>query len=363
MKFVLSSLTNYTMRHIILVLTAILFSCGSDHYTIEDFSKVEKIDTHMHLNSADPALTQQARDDNFKLLTVNVDVDDYVSVDDQEKFALQQIKQSPDNLEYLTAFTLEGWDSPEWSENVISRLQNSFKEGALGIKLWKNIGMVYKDSAGQFIMIDNPRFDPIIEYIIKQDKTVMGHLGEPKNCWLPLEEMTVNNDRSYFKNNPEYHMYLHPEYPSYEDQINARDRLLERHPDMRFVGAHLGSLEWDVDELAKRLVKFPNMAVDMAARIPHLQHQTISNREKVRQFFIDYQDRLIYATDSGISEDSNPDNERKDLHNTWIKDWKYFVSDSTLTSPHVNGEFQGLKLPRNVIDKIYRENAKRWFKM
>jgi predicted TIM-barrel fold metal-dependent hydrolase len=175
--------------------------------------------------------------------------------------------------------------------------------------------------------------------------------------------MTVNNDRTYFKNNPEYHMYLHPEYPSYEDQINARDRLLEKHPDMRFVGAHLGSLEWDVRELATRLEKFPNMAVDMAARIPHLQHQTRLDREKVRQFFIDYQDRIIYATDSGISENSNPENERKDLHNTWLNDWRYFVGDSTMTSPYVNGEFQGLKLPKKVIDKIYRENAKKWFKM
>lgn len=351
------------MRHIIIVFTAVLFSCSSDYYSIEDFSKVEKIDTHMHLNCADPALTQQARADNFKLLTVNVDVNDYVSVEDQEKFALQQIQQSPDNLQYLTAFTLQNWNSPEWTNEVIARLENSFKQGALGIKLWKNIGMAYKDSADQFIMIDNPRFDPIIEYIIKQDKTVMAHLGEPKNCWLPIEEMTVNNDRSYFKDHPEYHMYLHPEYPSYEDQINARDHLLEKHPDMRFVGAHLGSLEWDVHEIAKRLDKFPNMAVDMAARIPHLQHQTISDREKVRQFFIDYQDRLIYATDSGIEEGSNPDNERKGLHNVWIKDWKYFVTDSTMTSPHVNGEFRGLKLPREVINKIYRENARRWFKM
>jgi hypothetical protein len=52
--------------------------------------------------------------------------------------------------------------------------------------------------------------------------------------------MTVNNDRNYFKNHPEYHMYLHPEYPTYDDQINARDRFVEKHPDMRFVGAHLG---------------------------------------------------------------------------------------------------------------------------
>jgi hypothetical protein len=351
------------MRKFIPILAAILFSCDADHYTSADFSRVEKIDTHMHLNSDDPALAQQARVDNFKLLTVNVDVSDYPSVVDQERFALQQIKQSPDDVEYLTAFTLQKWESGEWADEVISRLKNSFDKGALGIKLWKNIGMVYKDSNDQFIMIDDPKFDPVIEYIISQDKTVMGHLGEPKNCWLPLEQMTVNNDRTYFMNNPEYHMYLHPEYPSYDDQINARDRFIERHPDMRFVGAHLGSLEWDVDELALRLDRFSNMAVDMAARIPHLQHQTRLDREKVRQFFIKYQDRIIYATDSGISEGSNSENEKKDLHNTWFNDWKYFVTDSTLTSPHVNGDFQGLRLPKKVVDKIFRENARRWFKM
>jgi hypothetical protein len=97
----------------------------------------------------------------------------------------------------------------------------------------------------------------------------------------------------------------------------------------------------------------------MAARIPHLQHQTKLDREKVRQ----YQDRIIYATDSGISADSNAENEKTSLHETWLNDWKYFVTDETLTSAHVNGEFKGLKLPREVIDKIYRFNAERWFKM
>ena len=160
-------------------------------------------------------------------------------------------------------------------------------------------------------MIDDPKFDPVIQFIINQDKTVMAHIGEPKNCWLPLDQMTVNNDRKYFKNHPEYHMYLHPEYPSYDDRINARDSFVEKHPDMRFVGAHFGSLEWDVDEFAKRLDRFPNMAVDMAAHIPHIQLQTKLNGEKVREFLIRYQDRIIYATDSGISQDSDPENEEK----------------------------------------------------
>ena len=92
-------------------------------------------------------------------------------------------------------------------------------------------------------------------------------------------------------------MFLHPEYPSYEDQINARDHLLELHPDLIFIGCHLGSLEWNVDELAKRLDKFPNMAVDMAARICHLQYQSQRTAIKVRDFCIKYQDRLLYGTD------------------------------------------------------------------
>jgi hypothetical protein len=350
------------LTYTIAVLTALL-SCSTDHYSVDDYYNVKKIDTHVHLNAEDLSLAVLAQEDNFKLLTVNVDVPDYPTLEDQERFALYQIKHFPDRINFLTAFTLARWDSSDWAEQTISRLQKSFDKGALGVKLWKNIGMVYKDSSGHFIMIDNPRFDPVIEYIIQQDKTILGHLGEPKNCWLPLDKMTVNNDRTYFKNNPEYHMYLHPEYPSYEDQINARDRFLERHQDMRFVGAHLGSLEWDVDELAKRLDKFPNMAVDLAARIPHLQHQAKLNREKVRLFLIKYQDRIIYASDSDISPNSNSENKKKELHETWFNDWKYFATDEMLTSPHVTGEFRGLKLPKKVIDKIYRLNAIKWFKM
>jgi hypothetical protein len=338
-------------------------SCTNEYYTQDDFYSVEKIDTHIHINSESTAFADQAKADKFLLLDVSVDVPDYPNVLEQQRLALLQIKQNPNQVKYLTAFDLSGWDSTNWADKTIAQLKTSFGHGALGIKLWKNIGMVYKDSAGHFIMIDNPTFDPVIQFIIDQDKTVMGHLGEPKNCWLPLEQMTVNNDRNYFKEHPEYHMFLHPEYPSYDDQINARDRFLERHPAMRFVGAHLGSLEWDVDELAKRLDKFPKMAVDMAARISHLQHQTVLNREKVRTFFINYQDRLTYGSDSGISDTTHLAQQKKDLHETWLAHWNYFVTDEKMKAEEVTGEFQGLKLPKKVIDKIFRENAVRWFKI
>lgn len=340
-----------------------VFSCGDEYYRLEDFSSVKKIDTHTHHNAESTALAEQAKADNFLLLAVNVDVPDYPSLGEQQRLALLQKEKFPEQIEFLSAFTLTDWDSEHWTEQTIQQLKTSFEKGALGIKLWKNIGMEYKDAAGKFIMADNPKFDEVIQFVIDQDKTVMAHLGEPKNCWLPIEEMTVNNDRNYFKEHPQYHMYLHPEFPSYEDQINARDHFIAKHPDMRFVGAHLGSLEWDVDELAKRLDKFPNMAVDMAARIGHLQYQSIANYDQVRNFLINYQDRLIYATDSGISASSDPETTKNNLHQTWMEDWKYFTTDQVMTAEEVNGEFRGLKLPKSVIDKIYYANAIHWFKM
>ena len=350
--------------HLIFASMIVAFSPDQSEqfYSMEDFSKVRKIDTHTHHNSESTALAEAGIESNFFLLTVNVDAPSYPELPEQLRLALHQKAKNPAHLDFLSTISLEDWSSPDWAEKEIARIRDSFEKGALGIKIWKNIGMTYKDENGKFIMADHPRLEPIFRFLIEQDKTLMAHLGEPRNCWLPLEEMTVNNDRTYFKEHPEYHMYLHPEYPSYEQQVEARDNLLAKFPQIRFVGAHLGSVEWNVDELAKRLDRFPNMAVDMAARIGHLQFQSQKDREKVRDFIIKYQDRLIYGTDLGIS--GNPDAERvkANAKATWLEDWKYFVSEDWMEVAEVNGGFQGLKLPKEVVDKIYFHNAVKWFR-
>jgi hypothetical protein len=343
-----------------LILVCVLGGCAK-FYSEEDFGRVQKVDTHVHLNAPITAIEEQAEQDNFLLLNVNVDVPSYPPMPEQRKLAAWHNEKFPDRVRFLSAFDLKDWNSPEWEDQTIESLDSSFRQGAIGIKVWKNIGMVYRDSSGAFIMIDNPRFDAVINFVISKNKTVMGHLGEPKNCWLPLDQMTVNNDRNYFRDHPEYHMFLHPEYPTYEQQIAARDNFLARHPNIRFVGAHLGSLEWSLEELGSRLDKFPGMAVDMAARISHLQHLTVQNNKAVRDFFIKYQDRLIYATDSGIEDISDPGATKSRLHDTWTAHWKYFVTQDEMTASEVTGSFNGLHLPAEVVDKIYYHNAIRWF--
>lgn len=336
-------------------------SSSSEFYTIDDFKSVEKYDTHVHINVYDTAFINLAKEDNFKLLTVNVNPSSYPTVDDQENVALEMIKTYPERVAYATTFTVKDWGTDKWLPQTLAYLKASFEKGAIGVKIWKNIGMELRDKDGKFVMVNDPRIDPVLDFIEKSNVTLVGHLGEPKNAWLPVDQMTVSGDKSYFSKHPEYHMYLHPEYPSYDDQVNTRDNMLEKHPNIRFVGVHLGSLEWDVDELAKRLDKFPNMAVDMAERICHLQYQTVKSRQKVYDFMVKYQDRLIYATDNGVAKGSNPAEYKKRIHERRLSDWRYFVTDDDMNVPDFEAKLKGLKLPKGVIDKIYRSNAEKWF--
>jgi len=334
---------------------------GGSYYSINDFVTVLKYDTHVHLNVDDTTFIKQAKADNFRLLTVNVNPAYYPPIEEQRSIAIRLVKAYPNRVAYATTFSLDNWDSDEWQQKQLSYLKESFDKGAIAVKVWKNVGMELKDKNGKFVMIDNPRFDTLIDYLSKNHIPLIGHLGEPKNAWLPLEQMTIKGNQSYFSKHPEYHMYLHPDYPTYDDQIQARDHMLEKHPDLKFIGAHLGSLEWSIEELAKRLDKFPNMAVDMAARLSGLQYQAVTNWKGVRDFFIKYQDRLIYATDLEAGGTINAPELEKRVHESWMRDWNFFVSDAIMHSSGFDEEFKALKLPKSIVDKIYHRNAEKWF--
>jgi predicted TIM-barrel fold metal-dependent hydrolase len=322
------------------------------------FDEVPKIDAHLHFNTDRPALIEQAKTDHFHLLTINTEVPFFPDINQQSNIARAH---SQEPLDYITTFSTKNWGIPGWQQQAIQKIQHDIDHGAVGVKVWKNIGMALQADEGQFIMIDDPSFSPILDYLEQHSIPLLAHLGEPKNCWLPVEEMTVSSDRDYFQNHPEYHMYKHPEYPSYEQQIQARDRMLENHPDLRFIGAHLASLEWSVGRLANWLDRFPNTAVDLAERICHLQHQAVDDYDKVRNFLINYQDRILYGTDVIDCNEKSAAQLKKHIHNLWSKHWHFFQSSDLIQSTKVSGTFKGMQLPDQVMKKIFGENALRWY--
>lgn len=350
-----------TFAFILVISTLALFSCQNNYYSINDFGSVEKIDSHFHIYTDKNVSQEQAQKDNFKLFAINTYSGGCERVVEAHQW-LTAIKQtSPNNFAFSATFCLEGWDDPAWAENTISWIDQCVADGANSVKVWKNVGMEFRDKDSILVMIDDPQFDPVFKHLAEKGIPLVGHLGEPKNCWLPVNDMTTNNDKRYFTEHPQYHMFKHPEFPSYQEQMGARDQMLEKNPDLTFIGCHLASLEWSVDTLAEFLDRFPNAAVDMAARMGQLFYQTRENREKVRNFFIKYQDRLLYGTDI-IDRGQEKQSFQNNLHETWMRDWEYLVTDHPMTSNLIDGDFQGLQLPKEVVDKIYADNFKHWFK-
>ncbi len=330
------------------------------HYSMEDFTKVRKLDAHVHVNVTDAAFLAQAREDGFELMSINVDYPDFPKLADQRSAAISQLKADPARFHWATTFSMQGFGRKDWADEVGAAIAADATEGAKAVKIWKNVGMKERDG-GKLVMLDDARISPVAEQVRKSGLTLIGHQGEPHNCWLPLDQMTTDNDREYFKNHPQYHMYLHPEMPGYEDQIRARDNFVAAHPELRFVGAHLGSLEYDVDRIAAFLDRFPNTHVDMAARMSQVQYQSVRDYEKVRSFFIKYQDRVLYGTDLTMNPGADAGEFKRQAHEVWTRDWRYLATEESQRVEIIKADVKGLALPREVIDKVYYSNSKRAF--
>ena len=334
---------------------------AESHYSRADFDKVPKIDTHMHLHNPESGFVDAARRHKFKVLTINVDYPDFSTLDEQFRVAVALHTVFPTTVAFAGTFSASGFDSPGWLEGTERRIDAAMQAGAVGIKVWKNFGMSVRDSQGKLVMLDDPRLKPVFDYMEAKGITLLDHQGEPYNCWLPLDKMSVNNDREYFKAHPQYHMFLHPEMPSWQDQMAARDRMLDAHPRLHFVGMHMASLERDVDELAAFLDRYPGAMVDIAARIGQIQEQSQRDREKVRRFFIRYQDRLLYGTDEAQEPTESGSDMARETEKAWRAQWRFFTSADTFTVYDLDKPVQGLALPSGVIDKLYHLNAERAF--
>jgi predicted TIM-barrel fold metal-dependent hydrolase len=369
------------MRRVLVLLTAVAAAVAltpgatvpaiaqGDAMTVDQVLKMPKIDAHAHIGGVSPghlrAFVAFLEKYNLRWLNICVGGMDWGRLSRQIGSAQALHAAHPDRIAWATSFTVTNWGQADWAKAANATIDDGFAGGAVAVKIWKDVGMVLKDPDGKYVMADDPRLDPVFGAMAKNGRTLVAHLGEPRNCWLPVDQMTVDGDRRYFAAHPEYHGLLHPEIPNYEVQIAARDRMLERHPTLRVVGCHLGSLEYDVDELAKRLDKYPSFAVDLSARIVHLQ---IQPREKVRAFLVKYQDRLLYGTDvqfgrgSG-AEGADPAKALARLAATYESDAMWFATDQELALENVRAGFKsrGVALPEPVLRKIYYENAKQWY--
>ena len=345
-----------------------------EYYSSADFIKSPKYDAHIHYHTFDDLYVRKAKKANISLLSINTDFN-YHPLDSQFEISQFFHQRYPQSFNFIGTFDASAFSSKTFAEDAVAQIKKCMAAGARGVKIWKNIGMVLKNDAGQFIMADDPVFDPIFAFLQKEKIPLLAHLGEPRKCWLPLERMSPGMGLEYFSKNPDYHMYLHPEVPSYEQQIMARDRILERYPELIFVGAHLGNMEWNLEEVAKRFDRYQNFYIDLSSRFAYIFEQTLQNRNDVIDFFKTYQNRILYGSDCFVSRY----NSRKWMYlfckylphvymnllfqKTYHEIKQHWLFLSTDQIVNIGKMFkpkhiEGLKLSKDIIDCIFYENIR-----
>lgn len=318
---------------------------------------VNKIDVHAHYKYERDYLAAFFKKWNMQGVLVDVSISDTVGVNRSWDEYVAHTKAQPDLFFLCSSLIGVGIDAPDFAEKQIQRIKEEIVAGALMVKVWKNFGMVTKDASGKFIQIDDARLQPIWDFLRARNIPVMAHIGEPVQAWRSLDDPN-NPHYGYYMDHPEYHAYQHPEIPSYETIITARDNWIANNPELKILCAHMGSMSHDVTMVAERLDKFPNIYVEPAARFGDLVGQ---DSDKVRAFFEKYQDRIMFGTDYGTSrpQDGMTNDELKaeeqNLDASYQRLWTYVATKDSVAE---RGQKNiGLGLPINILNKFYHQNV------
>lgn len=257
---------------------------------------------------------------------------------------------------------------PDFVPRVVRMLGRCKKMGVVGLKIEKGLGLYYKDQDGKLLRVDDERLSPIFEEAGRLFLPVAIHVADPKAFWLP-------NDG---KNERHEELDVHPGWSfhgkdvySWEELQRQFSVLVRRHRKTVFVGVHFGNAAEEPDRVARMLSECPNYYIDTAARIPEFGRHP---PRKMHEFFIRFQDRILFGTDLGVGpkrvmlgssgdEEPGPAEERRFFNASF----RYFETwDRSFDHPTpIQGRWKisGIGLPSKVLRKIYCANAVKVYKL
>jgi predicted TIM-barrel fold metal-dependent hydrolase len=242
-------------------------------------------------------------------------------------------------------------------------IERAHRQGARGLKLLKTLGLYLRESitSGKLVEIDDPRFDPMWDACGQLNMPVAIHVSDPLAFFTPTDR---NNERyEELSNHPDWSFHG-GDFPSNAQLLAARNRVFAKHPKTQFVVLHVGNFAENLANVAESLDRFPNMSVDIAARIGELGRQP----RTARKFFEKYQDRIVFGTDATPHGDAFPQQVFNDrLYEIYYRfletDDEYFDYAPAEIPPQGRWRIYGINLPEEILRKVYFENAARQLHM
>jgi len=232
-------------------------------------------------------------------------------------------------------------DDPDFGARWAGRLADAVGAGAQGLKVFKSLGLFYRDRSDVLIQIDDPRLDPVWAAAGELGIPVLIHSADPVAFFWPLD---AHNERwEELQAHPDWHFYG-GDYPSFIELIEAQLRVVARHPETTFVSAHVLSYSEHLRYVAQQLDAYPNLYVDIGARLGEMGRQPYT----ARWFLTDYADRVLFGTDA---------RPHPEVYRTYFRCLE--TADEYFEYGSDQGRYRiyGLYLPDEVLRKVYYENA------
>ena len=260
--------------------------------------------------------------------------------------SLKNVKENaPTRFGLFVNIDFETIDEADFASEQVALIDQAVQDGVMGLKVYKSLGLTDRDKNGTRIAVNDPRLDPIWKACGDNNIPVLIHTGEPASFWHPKDKF---NER-WLELRQKPNRYRDPETnPSFEEVLAEQHDIFRKHPNTTFINAHLGWMGNDLDRLGAHLDTYPNVVTEIGAVLAELGRQP----KRARQFFIDYQDRILFGKDSyRVSE-----------YYTYFRvletDDEYF---DYYRKRHAHWKIYGLALPDSILKKLYYKNALRLF--
>ena len=255
-------------------------------------------------------------------------------------------ENQPDRIGLFVNVDFNSIDVENHIESQVKIIRNAVAKGAIGLKVYKSLGLTNKDSKGNRVRVDDERLGPIWEVCGELNIPVLIHSADPFQFWLPKDNQ---NERWFeLKEKPGRFYGDNSFIPPFEEIIKEQHTIFERHNNTTFINAHFGWMGNDLNKLGRHLDKYPNVMTEFGAVIAELGRQP----KTARQFFIDYQDKIMFGKDSYNKE------EFYTYFRILESDDEYF---DYFRKRHAFWKMYGLNLPDEVLKKVYYKNALRIF--
>ncbi len=316
-----------------------------------DRAKFYVIDVHNHVNDA------QGIDEHVPATRVievmnNTNVKTIVILtgmwgDKLQRVIDEMVKPYPGRFIVFTQMDWNKINDPNFSQEMVRQLDDAVARGARGLKILKDLGLGVRDKTGKLITVDDPRLDPVWEECGRLGIPVSIHVTDPEAFFRPIDN--TNERYEELIEHPDWSFYG-PQFPSKESVLEARNRVFAKHPHTMFVALHVANWPENLDYVSSVLDRYPNVMVEFGAREAELGRQP----RRAREFFLKYQDRIMFGTDNEVTENMYRN------HFRWLETGdEYF--DYWGYPSQGRWKIYGMELPDGVLEKVYHLNAERLF--